>query len=150
MYNVVLDTNILHEEGLNSAGMGVVNRLVNSGIINLHVPELVIKEFTTKKTDGIIESLLKASSILKSMDRYIRATETTLSHEVDGIKVSIDELSSSIKSRVDSIMKKWLDENRVNILPLKMSIPPLFSKITLSVVVYLERRKKEGMYLMLL
>ncbi|MBH2526782.1 DUF4935 domain-containing protein [Serratia marcescens] len=119
MYNVVLDTNILHEEGLNSAGMGVVNRLVNSGIINLHVPELVIKEFTTKKTDGIIESLLKASSILKSMDRDIRATETTLSHEVDGIKVSIDELSSSIKSRVDSIMKKWLNENRVNILPLK-------------------------------
>ncbi|MDE1509951.1 hypothetical protein PWJ72_10865 [Serratia nevei] len=112
MYNVVLDTNILHEEGLNSAGMGVVNRLVNSGIINLHVPELVIKEFTTKKIDGIIESLLKASGILKSMDRDIRATETTLSHEVDGIKVSIDELSSRegankqvISSQADSLIK---------------------------------------------
>lgn len=119
MYNVVLDTNILHEEGLNSAGMGVVNRLVNNGIVNLHVPELVVKEFSTKKIDGIIESLSKASSMLKSMDRDIRATETTLSHEVDGIKMSIDELSSSIKSRVDGIMQKWIDENRVNILPLK-------------------------------
>ncbi|MFS3512543.1 MULTISPECIES: hypothetical protein [Citrobacter] len=57
MYNVVLDTNILHEEGLNSAGMGVVNHLVNNRTINLHVPELVIKEFSTKKIDGIIESL---------------------------------------------------------------------------------------------
>lgn len=119
MYNVVLDTNILHEEGLNSAGMGVVNRLVNNGIVNLHVPELVVKEFSTKKIDGIIESLSKASGMLKSMDRDIRATETTLSHEVDGIKMSIDELSSSIKSRVDGIMQKWIDENRVNILPLK-------------------------------
>lgn len=119
MYNVVLDTNILHEEGLNSAGMGIVNRLVNNQIINLHVPELVIKEFTTKKIDGIIESLSKASGTLKGMDRDIRATETTLSHEVDEIKMRIDELSSSIKERVDGIMQKWIDENRVTVLPLK-------------------------------
>ncbi len=119
MYNVVLDTNILHEEGLNSAGMGVVNRLVNNQIINLHVPELVIKEFTTKKIDGIIDSLSKASGVLKGMDRDIRATETNLFHEVDGIKVSIDELSSSIKGRVDGIMQKWINENRVSVLPLK-------------------------------
>ncbi|HBQ3191901.1 MULTISPECIES: PIN domain-containing protein [Klebsiella pneumoniae complex] len=119
MYNVVLDTNILHEEGLNSAGMGIVNRLVNNQIINLHIPELVIKEFTTKKIDGIIESLSKASGALKGMDRDIRATETTLSHEVDEIKMSIDELSSSIKERVDGIMQKWIDENRVTVLPLK-------------------------------
>ncbi|ANG92201.1 PIN domain-containing protein [Enterobacteriaceae bacterium 155047] len=119
MYNVVLDTNILHEEGLNSAGMGVVNRLVNNGIVNLHIPELVIKEFSTKKTDGITESLSKASSILKSMDRDIRATEKTLSHEVEGIKINIDELSTDIKSRVDGVMQKWINENKVNILPLK-------------------------------
>ncbi|ELY3597326.1 PIN domain-containing protein [Cronobacter turicensis] len=119
MYNVVLDTNILHEEGLNSAGMGVVNRLVNNGIVNLHVPELVIKEFSTKKIDGIIESLSKASSMLKSMNRDIKATETSLSHEVDRIKMNIDELSNGIKSRVDGVMQKWIDENRVNILPLR-------------------------------
>ncbi|MFS3512544.1 MULTISPECIES: hypothetical protein [Citrobacter] len=57
--------------------------------------------------------------MLKSMDRDIRATETTLSQEVDGIKASIDELSSSIKNRVDGVIQKWIDENRVNILPLK-------------------------------
>ncbi len=59
MYNVVLDTNILHEEGLNSAGMGVVNRLVNNGIVNLHIPELVIKEFSTKKQMGLLNLFQK-------------------------------------------------------------------------------------------
>lgn len=119
MYNVVLDTNLLHEEGLNSSGMAVVNKLIKNNIIKLHIPELVIREFSTKKTDGIIESLVKSSSILKSMDRDIRATDITVSQEVDEIKVRIDGLSSSIKDRVDSVIQKWINDNRVNILPLK-------------------------------
>jgi hypothetical protein len=142
MYNVVLDTNILHEEGLNSAGMEVVNLLVSNGIVTLHVPELVIKEFSTKKIDGIIESLSKASSMLKSMDRDIRATETTLFHEVIGIKVSIEELSSSIESRVDGIVQNWIDKNRVNILPLKSEYTtPVFENYFVGGGVF--RSKKE-------
>lgn len=146
MYNVVLDTNILHEEGLNSADMGVINRLVNNGIVNLHVPELVVKEFTTKKTDAIIESLSKASNMLKSMDRDIRATATTLSHELDAIKMSIDMLSFSIESRVDDVMRKWIDENRVNILPLKGDYTaPVFNNYFVGGGVFRKKKEREDL-----
>ena len=51
MLNVLLDTNILHEEGLNSTRVLRIQRLIKSNDLKLIVPEIVVNEFKSKRIE---------------------------------------------------------------------------------------------------
>ncbi|WP_206191803.1 hypothetical protein, partial [Shewanella carassii] len=52
MKNIVLDTNILYQEGLSSGRMKVLAKLVDAELIAVYIPEIVKREFITKRAGG--------------------------------------------------------------------------------------------------
>ncbi|XCN74458.1 MAG: PIN domain-containing protein [Candidatus Electrothrix aestuarii] len=49
MIKIILDTNILHQEGLNSTRFQILQRLIKSNAVSLIVPEIVIEEYKSKR-----------------------------------------------------------------------------------------------------
>lgn len=53
MNSVLLDTNILHQEGLFSRNMQLLSRLVKASYTEIYVPDIVKREYLSKR---ILES----------------------------------------------------------------------------------------------
>ena len=62
MLNVLLDTNILHEEGLNSTRVRRIQRLIKSNDLKLIIPEIVVNEFKSIRIEQANSDLDKIQS----------------------------------------------------------------------------------------
>ena len=71
MINLALDTNILHQEGLASGRMQILQKLAEDNLVKVYIPEIVKREFITKRTHAIKESLEKATSNLKGAHKKL-------------------------------------------------------------------------------
>ncbi|MGO2354912.1 MAG: PIN domain-containing protein [Marinomonas foliarum] len=67
--NVMLDTNILHSEGLMSVSMQRLLRLVKSGDLKIIIPEIVADEFKSKKIDESTDDLNKINASISNLVR---------------------------------------------------------------------------------
>lgn len=64
MENIVLDTNILHQEGMSSRNMLLLKRLIKAGLVKLHIPEVVKREFISRKVFEAKENLKRSNDAL--------------------------------------------------------------------------------------
>jgi predicted nucleic acid-binding protein len=71
MKNIVLDTSILYQEGLASGRMKVLAKLVANELITVYVPEIVKREFITKRISEITEAITNIQSNLKTILRKV-------------------------------------------------------------------------------
>lgn len=69
MIKILLDTNILHLEGLQSSRFQVLHRLNKSNAICLVIPEMVLKEYKSKRKDQAEAELTKLNSALGNLNR---------------------------------------------------------------------------------
>ena len=69
MLKVLLDTNILHEEGLSSTRIQRIQRLIKSNDLKLIIPELVINEFKSKRVQQANSDMDKIQSGIDSLQR---------------------------------------------------------------------------------
>lgn len=71
MKNIVLDTNILHQEGLSSGRMKVLAKLVDDELVTIHIPDIVKREFITKRSSEITDAIHTIQSNLKTIHRKV-------------------------------------------------------------------------------
>ena len=118
MYNVVLDTNILHAEGIHSRGMATLKKLIDEGIVKVHLPELVVREFSTKKITVINEAYNKAINILRGTEREARGSEESILRDIDELKNIIDDKVKVLDEKINGAVRQWIQDFRINIIPL--------------------------------
>lgn len=107
--NVMLDTNILHSEGLMSVSMQRLLRLVKSGDLKIIIPEIVADEFKSKKMD---ESTADLNQFDASISNLVR--KGVVPRNDYGLGKSRDYIAKLI-SEIDSSFDKWVVDNEIEI-----------------------------------
>ncbi|HCW3076446.1 TPA: DUF4935 domain-containing protein, partial [Enterobacter roggenkampii] len=81
MYNIVLDTNILHQEGLHSNDMSILKNLVDAKLVCVHIPSIIAQEFITKRITSVKEENIKIIKALEAIEKEGRRINTVLYDE---------------------------------------------------------------------
>ncbi len=72
MINIILDTNILHKEGLLSGRMQMMEKLVEAGVVTIHIPDIVKREFLTKRVGDVTDACdMIRRNVLKGLKNLI-------------------------------------------------------------------------------
>ena len=122
MLNVLLDTNILHEEGLNSTRVQRIQRLIKSNDLKLIIPEIVVNEFKSKRIEQANSDLDKIQSGLYRLQR-----KNIAGKDSPPIKEVIQFILSSISLFNDKV-DTWMEQNNVDIYKISnTSIEDLFA-----------------------
>jgi rRNA-processing protein FCF1 len=138
MLNVLLDTNILHEEGLNSTRVQRIQRLIKSNDLKLIIPEIVVNEFKSKRIEQANKDLDKVQCGLDSLQRKnITAKDSSL------IKKVIQFILSSISLSNDKV-DTWMEDNNVEIYKISnTSIEDLFASYFSGTGAFRSKKKRE-------
>lgn len=138
MLNVLLDTNILHEEGLNSTRVQLIQRLIKSNDLKLIVPEMVVNEFKSKRIEQANSNLDKIQSALDNLQR-----KNITSKDSGSIQIAVNYISSSISQSNDQV-DKWMEENNVDIYKISnTSIEDLFASYFAGTGAFRHKKKRE-------
>ncbi|MFA1574110.1 PIN domain-containing protein [Vibrio cyclitrophicus] len=111
MMKILLDTNILHQEGLQSSRFQVLQRLLKSNAICLVIPEMVLMEYKSKRQEQAENELKKLNSALDNLNR-----KSFLDKDKIIVRQFTSIVSSSIKE-ADRFVDAWIEENQV-VVPL--------------------------------
>ncbi|EMN7207459.1 DUF4935 domain-containing protein [Vibrio parahaemolyticus] len=138
MIRILLDTNILHQEGLQSSRFQVLQRLIKSNVVCLFIPEMVLKEYKSKKLDQAESELKKISSALESLNR-----KSIIDKDKFVVRQFTNFLSSSIKE-VNRSVDSWVVENKV-VVPLisETSIEDIFKSYFSGTGAFRNKKQRE-------
>ncbi|EDB6595640.1 hypothetical protein AHR24_01640 [Salmonella enterica subsp. diarizonae] len=128
MYNIVLDTNILHQEGLHSNDMSILKNLVDAKLVCVHIPSIIAQEFITKRITSVKEENLKIIKALEAIEKEGRRINTVLYGERQNFIDQIGIINESIEERAKLSFEKWVKDFKVNILhPQQESFSQVFN-----------------------
>jgi len=116
MANVILDTNILHQEGLSSRNMQVLRRLVEVAHIKLFIPEIVKREFITKRVHDSLSKLQGINNNLGSVSKKLER-ESVLHAKLLGMQETIRSVESDLEKQIVADFDFWASKFLVKILP---------------------------------
>lgn len=138
MIRILLGTNILHQEGLQSSRFQVLQRLIKSNVVCLFIPEMVLKEYKSKKLDQAESELKKISSALESLNR-----KSIIDKDKFVVRQFTNFLSSSIKE-VNRSVDSWVAENKV-VVPLisETSIEDIFKSYFSGTGAFRNKKQRE-------
>ncbi|MES9875141.1 MAG: PIN domain-containing protein [Candidatus Sedimenticola sp. 6PFRAG7] len=115
MHGIVFDTNILHQEGLSSRSMLLLLRLVEASHLEIFVPELVKKEFTSRKLHEAKENLKKSYdqlTLVTKKNSHDSEFQELIRKTQDSIKVAESKIEEQISKGFDF----WETQYQVTIL----------------------------------
>lgn len=116
MLHLVLDSNVLHEEGLNSNDMKLLKKYTDKGIIKLHIPKLVAREFLTRKSNNLLEGLNKSRQSLDGLERDARGLSADLSEILEELKHKIIQTKERIEDKPQQSFEKWILDYNVSLI----------------------------------
>ncbi|WP_425641858.1 PIN domain-containing protein [Marinomonas gallaica] len=103
IYRIILDTNIYHSERTDSSRMQMLLRLVKSGDVKIIVPEVVAKEYLTKRVleaEALRESI--QSDFRKLRNTKVCGDEFVFSSTDIRIKNAISDIGLSLENFLNS------------------------------------------------
>jgi hypothetical protein len=119
LFHVALDTNILHQEGLNSRAIKLLGRLSKANEVTIYVPDVVRREFTSRRAiDGaaelqsIVDAAKDLGKLVSSGDAIVPGIQT--------LAQTADQIRADWSRAVTDTFERWSSENRVTIVP----VPP--------------------------
>lgn len=114
MINLILDTNILHQEGLDSGRMQVLKKLINNEMVKLFIPEIVKREFTTKRASEITNALNSMQGNIKKLQNRIDF-DNALTSSSQEIGTELNKLRAVVEESVEIEFQTWVDELKVTV-----------------------------------
>ncbi|MEZ8097174.1 PIN domain-containing protein [Photobacterium swingsii] len=138
MIRILLDTNILHQEGLTSTRFQILQRLIKSGFVNLIIPEIVIEEYKSKRVDQANEDFKKIQSAVDNLHR-----KTIIDKDCFDVRQFSNFVASSI-NETNRRVESWLDENQVTLVPISdTSIDDLFKSYFTGTGAFRNKKQRE-------
>lgn len=115
MINIVLDTNILHQEGLFSRNMQLLGRLSGAEKISIYVPELVKREYISKR---IADSSEKFQSMQAGLTDMVKKLDrgNAIYTEINNMHATLVGIAKSISTAIENDFEGWQGTNNVTML----------------------------------
>lgn len=111
---VVLDTNILHQEGLDSRNMNLLERLAQEDRVTVCVPELVLKEFLTHKVNDARETVGKSKGLFPDVQRKLGNTNLAkIAKQLDALT---KEFEQELQPSFSKALEEWKGRLKVEVL----------------------------------
>ncbi|EJE4704635.1 DUF4935 domain-containing protein [Vibrio parahaemolyticus] len=138
MIKILLDTNILHQEGLESSRFQVLQRLLKTNAICLVIPEMVLKEYKSKRQDQANSELKKLNSALDNLHR-----KSFVDKDKFVVRQFMSFVSSSIKE-ADKFVDDWIEKNNVVVPLIKdTSIDDVFKSYFSGTGAFRQKKQRE-------
>ncbi len=112
MISLVLDTNILHQEGFISGRMQLLKKLIDVEFVRLFIPELVKNEFITKRINNTSEAMMKSANGLKTISSNFELS-TDFKNELKEIEDNIRLKNNDVKEKISEEFENWSKDFRV-------------------------------------
>jgi len=112
--NIVLDTNILHQEGLGSRNMQLLSRLSVSGKVTVFIPDIVKREYLSKKIESAKDDLSVVFRHFEKIKRWIGSNK--ISEEIRDIERNFKELYQIIDVHIKSEFDSWVAVNNIEVI----------------------------------
>lgn len=113
--NIVLDTNILHQEGLGSRNMLLLSRLSKSDKINVYIPEIVKREYLSKKIISAKEDLSMVSGRLNNIKKWISSNKG-FAEEIIDIEKKFKVLHQNVEDPINESFEQWMIDYNISIV----------------------------------
>ena len=104
---LILDTNVLRQEGLGSRNMQILRRLTSSGKVDLLVHEVVAREFKSQRTLEVKAQVEKITEAITEMSRQVDAKGAS-HRDLTEMRSKVAELSEAAKKEVETDFATWL------------------------------------------
>ena len=115
MINVVLDTNILHQEGLFSRNMQLLTRLASFDQVSISIPQLVKREYLSKIDAESVSSLQSINAKLGDMLK--KARRRSLMHdELTQVQATLNNVAKHFGASIEEDFAVWQHSTKANIL----------------------------------
>jgi len=115
MRGIVLDTNILHQERLSSRNMFLLRRLVKASQIEIFVPDLVKREYISRRIQEAKENLKKSHDLLTLVIKK-SPHDSGFRELIYNTQESIKSAESQIEDQIINGFEVWKQESQVAIL----------------------------------
>ena len=112
MHRLILDTNILHHEGLSSRNMQQLGRLADAGKVEICIPALVRREFLSKRVIETLESLHRVQKDLKDVAKRLEHNPAARD-QVRALDDSVAALRPAIGRELEQSYTSWADLHKV-------------------------------------
>lgn len=117
MIHIVLDTNIYRNNpARDNLHFRALEKLSKAGLLCLHVPYVVLREFQTQQRDIYYKDLGKAVSGLAGLSR--RLLDEDILERLASAKAELEGESENILSNAESQITKWADSIGAKVHPL--------------------------------
>lgn len=104
---LVLDTNVLRQEGLGSRNMQILRRLTSSGQVDLLIHEVVAREFKSQRTLEVQAQVEKIADAITEMSRQVDAKGAS-HRDLGKMRSKVAELAEAAKKEVETDFTSWL------------------------------------------
>lgn len=111
---VVLDTNILHQEGLTSRNMKRLERVCQTGRLAVCVPDMVLREFVTHKVADARETLAKFKMVFPETKKRLPGSK--LADKAESIERIVQEFENELESGYKEYVEEWKQQLKVEVL----------------------------------
>lgn len=117
MIHVVLDTNIYRNNPTrDNLHFKALERLSKEGVIRVHIPYVVLREFQTQQREIYSKDLAKAVSGLSGLSR--KQLDQALLNKLKAIRGELENKSEDILNSAESQITNWANSIGANIYPL--------------------------------
>ncbi len=104
---LILDTNVLRQEGLNSRNMQILRRLTSSGEVDLLVHEVVAREFKSQRMLEVQAQAEKIADAINEMGRQVDAKGAS-HRDLAEMRSKFAEIAEAAKKEVETDFIAWL------------------------------------------
>lgn len=104
---LILDTNVLRQEGLNSRNMQILKRLTSSREVDLLVHEVVAREFKSQRMLEVQAQAEKIADAITEMGRQVDAKGAS-HRDLAEMRSKLSEIAETAKQEVDTDFIAWL------------------------------------------
>ncbi len=104
---LVLDTNVLRQEGLGSRNMQILRRLTSSGAVDLLIHEVVAREFKSQRTLEVQTQVEKIADAITEMSRQVDPKGASY-RDLAVMRSKVAELAEAAKKEVETDFIAWL------------------------------------------
>jgi hypothetical protein len=117
LIHVVLDTNVYRNNpNRDNLHFKALERLSNEGVISVHIPYVVLREFQTQQREIYSKDLVKAVSGLTGLSR--KQLDKAVLDKLNEIKSELENESEGILSSAESQITDWAHSIGASIYPL--------------------------------
>lgn len=117
LIHVVLDTNIYRNNpSRDNLHFKALEKLSKAGVIRLHIPYVVMREFQTQQREIYSKDLMKAISGLSGLSRKL--LDADILDKLKALKNELDNESENILSNAENQITHWANDIEANLYPL--------------------------------